>query len=174
MRATIVFFTFFVIKKSYVIFDWWNFLFEADQSAQFSLRTCLRLTQFSYTKIGNFPDDFLSLNEVHNFIHRYRQLSCQFYVSEQVPSFYTLRYWSLQKFWCLEWDTQFLSSGYFAFSGYPIKKKHSTNRCSMISLVQINNNNKNWESWKVNLCKNSATVLVCSLKVLLLGELHVE
>ena len=32
----------------------------------FFLMTYLRCMQFSYTKKGYFPDDFMSLNEIHN------------------------------------------------------------------------------------------------------------
>ena len=43
------------------------FIFNKDQNATFSLLTYLRLTQFSYTEIGIFPDNFISLNKIHNF-----------------------------------------------------------------------------------------------------------
>ena len=41
------------------------------------LSTYFKLTQFSYTEIGNIPDGFMSLNEIHNFL-----TSCRFYVFE--------------------------------------------------------------------------------------------
>ena len=44
------------MKRNYVIFDFSNFQSDADQNAEFSL---LRLMHFSYTKIGNFPDNFM-------------------------------------------------------------------------------------------------------------------
>ena len=47
---------------NYVIFNLRNFLFDAAENATFSLLIYLRLTQFSNIEIGNFPDDFLSLN----------------------------------------------------------------------------------------------------------------
>ena len=52
-----------------------NFLFDAGQHARFSLLTYLRLTQFSYTDIGNVPDDFMSSNGIRNFHTPDRQLS---------------------------------------------------------------------------------------------------
>ena len=59
-------------------------------------------------------------------------------------------HWNRQasrQFDVLNKDTQFLSDGYFAFSGYPKKnthtqKKDSTNWCSMLSLVRNNKNPK--------------------------------
>ena len=56
-------FFFLVIKRNYLIFDFRNFLFDADQNARFSVLTYLRLTQFSYTEIESFPDDFMFLNK---------------------------------------------------------------------------------------------------------------
>ena len=44
----------------------YNFLFDTDQNSTFSLLSYVRLMQFSYTKTGNFPDDFISLNEIRN------------------------------------------------------------------------------------------------------------
>ena len=68
MRVTIMFLVhFLLIKRNYVIFDVGNFLVDLDQNTIFSLLTCLRLLQFSYMKIGNFPDDFVSLNEINCF-----------------------------------------------------------------------------------------------------------
>ena len=55
---------------------------------------------------------------------------------------------------CLEQDTQFLSGRYFAFSGYPIKKKNRTNYCSKLSLVR---NSKN-----LKIAKNQLTRKFCS------------
>ena len=52
-------------------------------------------------------------------IHRYWQLSWQFYVLGQVMSFlhsFPMIFW-------LEQDAQFSWGGYFAFSGYPMKKR---------------------------------------------------
>ena len=43
-------------------------MFDADQNAQFSPLTCFRFTFFLLnTKIGNFPDDFMSLNKWRHF-----------------------------------------------------------------------------------------------------------
>ena len=68
MRVTIMFLLIFLlIKRSYVIFDLCHFLVHADKNATFSLWTDLRLMQFSYTKIGSFCDDSISLNKIHNF-----------------------------------------------------------------------------------------------------------
>ena len=57
---------FVLIRRKYFILDSNNFLVDTDQNATFLL-TGLRLMQFSYTKIGNFPDDFISFNKMHNF-----------------------------------------------------------------------------------------------------------
>ena len=54
-------------KRCSVIFDLCNFVFNVDQNAQFSLLTSLRLMQFFCTVIGNFPDNFMSLNVIGNF-----------------------------------------------------------------------------------------------------------
>ena len=68
MRVTIMFVLHFsLIKINNVIFDFSNFSVDADQNATFSLLIYLRLMQFSYSKIGNFPDDFIPLNKLHNF-----------------------------------------------------------------------------------------------------------
>ena len=57
MKVTVMFsIPFLLVKRNYIIFDLRNFLFDADQNAQFSLLTYLRLRQFSYTEIGNFPE----------------------------------------------------------------------------------------------------------------------
>ena len=61
-----------MLRRDYIIFNLCNILFDADQNAQFSLLTYLRLMQFSYTKIGNFPDDFMFLNE---WLHFYTEIS---------------------------------------------------------------------------------------------------
>ena len=63
-----------------------------------------RDTQFTYTEIGNFPNDFMSFNELNNF------------------------YTEIGKFadiciYVFEWCMQILSDGYFAFSEYPMKNK---------------------------------------------------
>ena len=63
--------------------SWQFYVFERDK-------------QFSYTKIGNFPDDFMILNEWGHFFHWGRQVSRWFLYLEQ--------------------DTQFLLGGHFAFS----------------------------------------------------------
>ena len=55
------------IKRNYIIFDLHNFLFDADQNATLCLLTYLRLTPFSYTKIGNFPVVFVPLNEICSY-----------------------------------------------------------------------------------------------------------
>ena len=49
-----------------VIFSMCNFLFDVDQNAQISLLTKLSLMQFSCTKIGSSPDNFMSLNKMCN------------------------------------------------------------------------------------------------------------
>ena len=73
MRVIIMFLVhFFILMRDYIIFNLCNVLFDADQNAQFSLLTYLRLMQFSYTKIGNFPDDFMFLNE---WLHFYSEIS---------------------------------------------------------------------------------------------------
>ena len=46
-----------------------NFLFNAEENAQLSLLTYLRLTQFSYTKIGSFLDDLMSFEQDTQFSH---------------------------------------------------------------------------------------------------------
>ena len=61
MRETILF------LLHYVLFNLHNILVDADKNAIFSLLTYLRLTQFSYTKISNFPDNFIPLHEICNF-----------------------------------------------------------------------------------------------------------
>ena len=55
------------IKRYNVIFDLSNFSINIDQNGTFSLLTYVRLMQFSCTEIGNFTDDFMSLNKIHNF-----------------------------------------------------------------------------------------------------------
>ena len=68
MRVTIMFILhFLLLRESYAIFDLHNFVVDADQNATFSFLTYLRLTQFSYTEIGNFSDNFISLKEKRNF-----------------------------------------------------------------------------------------------------------
>ena len=68
MRVTIMFLLHsLLIKRNYVIFDLRNFLFDAAQNAPFCLVIYLRLMQFSYIDIGNFPHDFIPLNEIRNF-----------------------------------------------------------------------------------------------------------
>ena len=53
---------FLLIKRNYFIFDLSNFSIDADQNAAFPL-----LMQVSYTKIRNYPDDFIFFNEICNF-----------------------------------------------------------------------------------------------------------
>ena len=55
---------FLLIKRNYFIFDFHNSLFDTYQNATFPLLTYLRLLQFSHTEIGNFPDKFMSFNEI--------------------------------------------------------------------------------------------------------------
>ena len=57
----------FSVKRNYFIFDLRNFSFDTDQNATFLALTYLKLAQFSYTDLGNFPDDFIPLNKLHNF-----------------------------------------------------------------------------------------------------------
>ena len=61
------FFFFLLIKRNYTIFDLRNFLFDAYQNGPFSPLTYLKVTQVSYTQIGNFHDDFVPLSEIRNF-----------------------------------------------------------------------------------------------------------
>ena len=90
---------------------------------QYFLLGLIRLPQFSYNEISNFPDNFMSLKEIHN-LH---------------TLIFTPKQATFQMLLCLAQDTQFLSGGYFAFSGYPIKKKmDGTNGCSTLSLVRNN------------------------------------
>ena len=55
------------IKRHNVIFDLRNFVSYLDQYARLALLTYLRPMQFIYTERGNFPDDFMSFNEISNF-----------------------------------------------------------------------------------------------------------
>ena len=80
-----------------------NLLFDTDKKAQIYHLTYLKLTQFSYTKIVNFPDNFMSLNKICNY-HTERKASFQIIL-------------------CLEQDMQLLLGEYFAFSGHPIDIK---------------------------------------------------
>ena len=48
----------------------------------------IRDRQFWYTKTGNLPDDFMLLNEWHHFFHRDRQVSRQVYVFPNIRNFY--------------------------------------------------------------------------------------
>ena len=50
-----------------MLFLTYMILFDADQKAQFSLSTYSILRQLSHTEVGNFPDDFMFLNEWHHF-----------------------------------------------------------------------------------------------------------
>ena len=43
-----------------------QFLADTDQNATLPFLTYLRLKQFAYTEIGNFPDDFIPFNEIRN------------------------------------------------------------------------------------------------------------
>ena len=104
--------------------SWWFYAFEWDM-------------EFWYTEIGSFHDDFMFLNDWHNF-----------YTEMYKPNF--------QMIFCLEQDTQFLSGGYLAFSWYPIKQTnktrrkkplYSTNRCSMLPLARNNRNLKIANNW---------------------------
>ena len=54
------------IKRCNINVDLHSFLFNVDQNAQLSLLTYLRVIQFSCTEIGSFPDDFMSLNDIHS------------------------------------------------------------------------------------------------------------
>ena len=70
MRVTIMFLLdFLLIKRNYVkkIFTYTIFLVDTNQNAIISFLTYLRLMQFSCTKIGKFPDSFISLNRIQNF-----------------------------------------------------------------------------------------------------------
>ena len=73
------------MKRNYVIFYFSNFQFDADQNAEFSL---LRLMHFYYTKIGNFHDNFMCLNEWCDFFLWDWQVSRWFYVLNKMHSFY--------------------------------------------------------------------------------------
>ena len=73
-----LFLFFFLMKRNYIILNLHNFFIDTDQNAPFFLFTYLGLTQFSYTEIGNFHDDFMSLNRIHNFDTRRFAISQQF------------------------------------------------------------------------------------------------
>ena len=67
MRMAIMFLLdFLLIKRNYKFSTYVIFVVDANQNAIFSLLTYFRLTQFSYTEIGNFPNDFISFNENRN------------------------------------------------------------------------------------------------------------
>lgn len=68
LRVTIMLLLrFLLLKRNYIIFNERNVLVDADQNATFSLLTYLKLAQFSYTVIGNFPDDFVPLHKIRHF-----------------------------------------------------------------------------------------------------------
>ena len=70
MSVTIMFSSnFLLIKRNYFIFYLCNFSFDidTDQNAIFPILIYFRLTQFSYTEIGNFLEDFKSVNKIPNF-----------------------------------------------------------------------------------------------------------
>ena len=126
------------------------FIFNKDQNATFSLLTYLRLTQFSYTEKGNFPDDFIPLNEIRNFdtliLATFMTILC-FWSSNII---FRLRYASFPMILWLEQNTQFLLGGFFAFCRYPMKKL----------TVPINTARFPWpvrikipKSLKIDLCK---------------------
>ena len=95
---TIMFLSLFLsIKRNNVIFYLCNFLFDVDQNAQFSLLTYLRRTQFSYTEIGNFSDDFMFEQEVQFLSDGYFAFSVHATEIQIVP-IYTARFpWSETK-----------------------------------------------------------------------------
>ena len=133
---------FLLIKRNYFIFDLLNFSVDADQNATFPLLTYLRLTQFCYTEIGNFPDDVISFNEIHNFDTliwaTFMMILC-FWSSDVI---FKPREASFPMILRLERDMQFLSGGYFAFSWYSMKKTDSTNRHNTLFLARSNKNLK--------------------------------
>ena len=96
-----------------------------------SLLAYLRLTQFSYTDIGSFPDDDTSSLATSMTILSVWSSDIIF-----TPTYTS----SLMILW-LEQDTQFFLGGYFAFSRY-LWKNNSTNRCSTLSLARNNKNPK--------------------------------
>ena len=53
-------------NKYNLIFDF-HVMFNVDQNAQFPFLIYLRMIQFGCTGIGNCPDGFTPLNEMHNF-----------------------------------------------------------------------------------------------------------
>ena len=62
-----VFITFLIIRRNCVIF-FTNAIFGLTHiEIHKFLLIYLRRVQFSYTTRGNFPDDFMSLNKIHNF-----------------------------------------------------------------------------------------------------------
>ena len=65
MSVTYDFITFFLNKEKLRNFLLMQFSvkFDTDENATFSLLTYLRLTHISYTEIGNFPDDYIFLND---------------------------------------------------------------------------------------------------------------
>ena len=133
------FFFFLFIKRNEVIFNSRNFSADAGQNATFSLLTCLRLKQFYYLEIGNFPDDFKSFKEIHyfetpilttfmmilsfwsvtSFLHQDRQVSQQFYDLNKICDFCWLDILHLP--------------GIFNF----LWKKHSTYRHSTLPSARI-------------------------------------
>ena len=102
-----------------VIVDLRNFLFNVNQNVRFSLFAYLRRTQFSCTEIHNFPDDFMSLNEIRNFSHRDWQLCMDF---DEIRNCYTEK--GFQDQLSFGRDTLFIGwifAWVCAFSGYPFK-----------------------------------------------------
>ena len=69
MSVTYDFITFFLNKEKLRNFLLMQFSvkFDTDENATFSLLTYLRLTQFYCIEIGNVPEDFIFLNEIHKF-----------------------------------------------------------------------------------------------------------
>ena len=146
------------MKKNYIIFDLRKFLVDADHNATFPILTYLRLTQFSHTEMDNFSDDFISLNQILNFdtlkLATFMTILC-FWSSDVT---FTPRYARFQTIWCPEQDTQFWSGGYFAFSGYPIKKKREKEMVSIdAARFAWSETTKKWKSPKIDSRKNSAT-----------------
>ena len=110
------------------------------------------LTQFSYTQTGNFPNDFIPLNEICKSdtpkLATFMTILC-FWLSDVIFTPRFARF--LTNLW-LEKDMQFLSEN-LAFSGYPWKKGQyqPTQHAFLLQKQQTSENRK-----KIDLRKNSA------------------
>ena len=123
-----VFITFLLINRNYVILRLAQFSGLRRSKCDILSLDLLKTTHFSYTEIGNYPDDFKTFEQDMQFWYTG---ICNFYDD-------------------FVFYMQFWSGGYFAFSWYPIKKnkKHthkkpdSTDQCSTLSMARNNKNLK--------------------------------